>query len=56
MIDYERAERDAERLLLMSMRPQQPEERLANCCATRLLAAVALLEFAVIIAGAFWMF
>ena len=54
MIDYERAERDAERLLHLSLRSKTPEDRLAGCCATRLLAGIALLEFLVIVAGAVW--
>lgn len=51
MIDYERAERDAQRLLL-SIRSNYQDDRLFECCVTRILAALALLEFLVIVAGA----
>jgi hypothetical protein len=51
MIDYERAEREAQRLLL-SIRSHHQDERLFGCCVTRILATLALLEFLVILAGA----
>ena len=51
MIDYDRAERDAQRLLL-SLRSHAQGDRLMECCVTRILAAVAVIEFLVILAGA----